>query len=89
MAEVVQLAKPGPETRVKSRIAMTESARDILRSAQLVSAEFGGAITLIAAAPGTGKTESLLHFKHSFQGNAWWHTAIKGRTIPLGARPHS
>lgn len=86
MAEVVQFAKPGPEARVTGSIAMTESAQDILRSAQLVSSEFGGAITLIAAVPGTGKTKSLLHFKHAFQGNAWWHTAVKGEDdTPWGA----
>ncbi len=86
MAEVVQLAKPWPEAGVTGGIAMTESAQDILRSAQLVSSEFGGAITLIAAAPGIGKTKSLMHFKHNFRPNAWCHTAVKGEDdTPWGA----
>lgn len=86
MAEVFQLAKPGPEARVTGSIAMTESAQDILRSAQLVSSEMGGAITLVAAAPGTGKSKALMHFKHSVRKDALWHTAVKGEDdSPWGA----
>lgn len=61
MAEVVQLAKPGATAPVTQGFVMTESAQDILRSLQLVRAA-GDAITLIAAAPGTGKTEALRQF---------------------------
>lgn len=86
MAEVVQFAKSEPEARMKGSIAMTESAQDILRSAQLVSSVSGGAITLIAAAPGTGKSKALMHFMHSFRSDAVWHTAIKGEDdSPWGA----
>ncbi len=63
---------------MRGSIAMTESAQDILRSAQLVSATPSGGITLIAAAPGTGKTQTLMHFMHGFEGEALWHTAVKG-----------
>lgn len=86
MAEVVPLAKPVPVASVTGSIAITESAQDILRSAQLVSSEFGGAIGLIAAAPGTGKTKALLHFKHTMRRNALWHSAVKGEDdTPWGA----
>jgi predicted ATP-dependent serine protease len=77
MAEVVQLAEPGPGARVRGSIAITESAQDTLRSAQLVSSEFGGAITLIAAAPGTGKSKALMRFTHGIRKDALWHTAVK------------
>lgn len=89
MAEAVQLAKPGPVAQVTGSIAMTESAQDILRSAQLVSSEFGGVITLVAAAPGTGKSKALLHFKHSFRVDALWHTAVKGEDDRPWGQPSS
>jgi hypothetical protein len=78
MAEVVQLAKPEAKAKVTGGIAMTESAQDILRSAQMVCSVSGGAVTLIAAAPGTGKTEALMHFSRTFRKDALWHTAVKG-----------
>lgn len=76
MAEVVQLAKPGAQAQVTQGFVMTESAQDILRSLQLVSAAGDGAITLIAAAPGAGKIEALWHFKNNMRRDAIFHTAV-------------
>lgn len=85
MAEVVQLAKPGAQASVTLGFVMTESARDMLRSLQMVSAA-GDAITLIAAAPGTGKTEALWHFKNTMRPDAIFHTAVaKEDDTPWGA----
>lgn len=86
MAEVVQLAKPGAQAQVTQGFVMTESAQDILRSLQLVSAAGDGAITLIAAAPGAGKTEALWHFKNNMRRDAIFHTAVaKEDDTPWGA----
>lgn len=61
MTEHLKLIKTGPEPQGE-RIVMTETAKDILRTLRLVQDDFGGAITMIAGAPGVGKTETLLHF---------------------------
>lgn len=95
MSEVVQFAKPAPEGELKGGFVMTESAQDMLRSLQLVRAA-GNAFTLIAAAPGTGKTEVLKHFTASqnaekVSGDGTWrpdevflHTAVAGEGTPWG-----
>lgn len=79
MAELLNFAKPRHDTPPVQAggFVMTESARDMLRSLQLVSAD-GDALTLIAAAPGTGKTETLHHFKNTLRGDAVWITAVSG-----------
>ena len=77
MAEVIPLAKTGAgKTASVGGLVMTESARDILRSLELVNSQFGGAITLISAAPGTGKTAALMHFKRTVRPDALFHTAV-------------
>lgn len=95
MAEVLEFAKPGAQAPSTDGFVMTESAQDMLRSLQLVRAA-GNAITLIAAAPGTGKTEVLKHFaasqnaqKIDLDGNLKWdevflHTAVAGEGTPWG-----
>lgn len=83
MAEVVQLAKPGGSPHQVGGFVMTEAAQDMLRSLQLVSEAFGGAITLVAAALGMGKTETLSHFKRT-RPRAIFHTAIAGEGTPWG-----
>lgn len=61
MTEHLKLIKPGPEPQ-GGRFVMTETAQDIFRSLRLVQDHPGGAATMIAAAPGMGKTEALLQF---------------------------
>lgn len=76
MAEVVKFAKSVETAPEPGSFVMTESAQDILRSLHLVSKVPSGAITLIAAAPGTGKTETLWHFKNSVRTDAVMHVAV-------------
>lgn len=83
MAEVVQLAKPGGSPQHVGGFVMTDAAQDMLRSLQLISEELGGAITMIAAAPGMGKTETLRHFKWG-RPQTIFHTAIAGEGTPWG-----
>ena len=56
---------------------MTESAKDMLRSLNKVAEDTFGAITLIAASPGTGKSMTLMHFKNS-EPKALLMTAVAG-----------
>lgn len=74
-------APPPPATVVGGRAGPLP-----LRSARLVGAEAGGAITLVAAAPGAGKTRALMHFAHEMRKDARWRTAVKGEDdTPWGA----
>lgn len=61
MAEHLKLIKPEAPP-VPSGFVMTEAARDMLRSLNALTAIPGGALTMIAGAPGTGKTETLWHY---------------------------
>lgn len=61
MAEHLKLINPEAPPQV-GRFVLTETARDILLTLRLVQGTSGGAMTMIAAAPGTGKTETLYHF---------------------------
>lgn len=95
MAEVIEFAKPEAQAPATGGFVMTESAQEMLRSLQLVRAA-GNAITLIAAAPGTGKTEVLKHFtieqnREAKKGKSGWvdnvvhlHTAVAGEGSPWG-----
>ncbi|MFT4013032.1 MAG: AAA family ATPase [Paracoccus sp. (in: a-proteobacteria)] len=97
MAEIVESAKPEVQAQAQATggFVMTESARDMLRSLQLVRVA-GNAMTLIAAAPGTGKTEVLKHFAvvqngHKFgsytpyvRDEVFLHTAVAGEGTPWG-----
>lgn len=95
MAEIVEFAKPGLQAPSTDSFVMTESAQDMLRSLQLVRAA-GNAITLIAAAPGTGKTQALKHFAISQNAEkidpdgryvadkVFLHTAVAGEGTPWG-----
>lgn len=86
MAEVIQLAKAGSAGPATGGFVMTESAEDIIRSLCMVGGHDGGAITLISAAPGTGKTHSLMHFKMTQRPDAVFHTAVADEDdTPWGA----
>lgn len=95
MAEVIEFAKPEAQAPATGGFVMTASAREMERSLQLVRAA-GNAITLIAAAPGTGKTEVLKHFAseqndEAKKGKSGWvdnvahlHTAVADKGSPWG-----
>lgn len=84
MAEVLQFDKKPEAPPVRGGIVMTPTARNILRSIDLVASECGGAITLVAAAPGIGKTEALWSCKHE-RPDAIMFTAVDGEGGPWGA----
>lgn len=77
MAEVIQLAKTEVAKPARGGFVLTESARDMLRSLQMAREE-AGAMTLIAAAPGTGKTKALWHFKNEMMPKALLIKATAG-----------
>lgn len=81
MTEHLKLINTGaqPET---GRFVMTETATDILRTLGLLRGQHGGAITMIAAAPGMGKTETLLHYLQSAK-RAFLVTCVAGEASPL------
>ncbi len=61
---------------------MTTTATDILRTLGLVRNHAGGAVTMIDAAPGMGKTEPLLHYKQGAK-NTFIMTCVAGEASPL------
>lgn len=65
MAEVVQLAKPGPDCPEPGGFVLTDTARDILRSLRLVHEGEDARFTMIAGVPGIGKTRTLAQFAAS------------------------
>lgn len=84
MTQVVQFAKPGADMSPSGGFVMTETAQDMLRSLQLVKSLGGDAITMIAAVPGTGKTQALWHFRRDVMPRAIFHTAVAGEGTPWG-----
>lgn len=61
MAEHLKLINPATPPEA-GRFVMTSTSTDILRTLGLVHNHPGGAITMIATAPGMGKTETLLSY---------------------------
>lgn len=80
MAEHLRLINPDP-TPAKGRFVMTATATDILRSLRLVHGNIDGYGTMIAASPGVGKTETLLHYVNTVR-RAVLHTAVAGEVTP-------
>ena len=80
----MQFDKKPEAPPVRGGFVMTPTARNILRSLDLVASECGGAITLVAAAPGIGKTEALWSCKHA-RPDAIMFTAVDGEGGPWGA----
>ncbi|MDT8857164.1 AAA family ATPase [Paracoccaceae bacterium Fryx2] len=81
MAEHLKLINPysPPET---GRFVMTETATDILRTLGHVRNLGGEAIGMIAAAPGMGKTETLLHYLHGAK-RTFLFTCVAGEASPF------
>lgn len=77
MTNVIPLANPGGVTRQIGDWAETETFKDIIRSLELVRTMEPPAITMIAGAPGVGKTKTLFHFKSTAR-NVLMHVAVQG-----------
>lgn len=82
MAEVYQFDKKPEAPPVRGGFVMTPTAQNILRSLDLAGATWRG-ITLIAAAPGVGKTDTLHHFRKG-RPDAVMFTAVDGEGGPWG-----
>lgn len=80
MAEHLRLINPDP-TPSTGRFVMTATTADILRSLRLVQGQAGGAMTMIAASPGTGKTETLAHYLQTARRTVM-HTVVAGEAAP-------
>lgn len=86
MSEVVQFAKPEAPPMIAGGFVMTDSAKEMLRSLHLVGSRSDGEVALISAAPGTGKTKTIFHFKHNVKPETLLHLAIaKEDDTPWGA----
>lgn len=62
MADLLKFATAAARPRDPDGFVMTETAEDILRSLELVRAVDGTAMTMIAGAPGVGKTRAVHRF---------------------------
>lgn len=81
MAEHLRLAKTDSPPQAGGFV-MTETARDILRSVTLVRQMGGAALTMIAGAPGVGKSEALKHYKTDCDPNCIYIQAVRGEGTP-------
>jgi DNA transposition AAA+ family ATPase len=61
MAEFLRIANAESRPRRSDEFVYTETARDILRSVELVRTLPGTAMTMITGEPGVGKTQALQH----------------------------
>lgn len=83
-AEHLRLAKAGEALPQRGRdgFAMTETARNILRSLDLVRDIGGAAMTMIAGAPGVGKTKAVKHFAEQLGDRCIYFPAVCGEGTP-------
>ncbi len=99
MAEIVRLAKPEAPPRPRpGGFLMTTTAEEIRGSLNLIRSSSGGGMTVIAGAPGIGKTEALLHLAQELKDGALYLRVAKGEGRPWslaysimrgwGAAPH-
>lgn len=65
---------------------MTETARDILRSLDLVRQIGGAAMTMIAGIPGTGKSEAVKHYAAANEEDCIYIQAVRAREPPGTSR---
>ncbi len=85
MAEIVRLAKPEAPPRPRpGDFLMTTTATEMLTSLNLIRSSAGGGMTLIAGAPGIGKTETLLHLASELKDGAIYLRVAKGEGRPWG-----
>ena len=81
MAEHLRLAKTDapPEP---GGFVMTETAQDILRSVTLVRQMGGAALTMIAGAPGVGKSQALEHYRRTHGMDCLYIQAVCAEGTP-------
>lgn len=86
MAEHLRLAKtddpPPREMRAPGGFTETETAQDILRSLSLVRELGGATMTMIAGAPGAGKTQAVRHFADKHGHDCIYLSAVCGEGTP-------
>lgn len=71
-----------PGARQADTFAMTPVAQDILASLQMIQGQRKPAATMIAGAPGVGKTATILHFAAT-NPNVWVVTCVNGAGRPI------
>ena len=82
MAEHLRLANAGFEKREIGDWAETETALDILRTLDLMRGSERPSLTLIAGAPGTGKTSAARRFRAQAGETAFYVQAARGEGTP-------
>ena len=80
MANHLRIANAGVEPRQIGDWADTETAQDIRRSLDLVQASERPSLTMIAGAPGTGKTSAVRRFCEAQGENALFIQAARGES---------
>ena len=78
MAHHLRIANAGTDPRQIGDWAETETARDIRRSLDLVKATDRPSITMIAGAPGTGKTSAVRRFCEAHGAKAIYIQVARG-----------
>ena len=85
MAEIVRFGKAEAPPREKpGGFVMTETAKEIRRSLNLIRSGSEGGLTMIAGAPRIGKTETLLHLRGELREAAVYLRIAKGEGRPWG-----
>ncbi len=84
MADHLRLANAtdAPPRRDPGDFAITETARDIFRSVDLVRQIGGAAMTMVAGTPGTGKTAALRHYAETHRHQCIYVQAVRGEGTP-------
>ena len=82
MPEVVKFEKSSEPAVQPKGFIQTETAKDILRSLDLVRSINGRAVTMISGAPGIGKTETLFHYMEQVGQDAIYISIAKGEGNP-------
>ena len=83
MAQVLTFEKTeGAPSRYPDWFVETPTGQDIMRSLRIPQAMEGGAATMIAGAPGVGKTQALKAFSTDPASNATYVQAIMGEPSP-------
>ena len=83
MADHLRLAKTNDAPRRElGAFVMTETARDIHRSLDLVSQIGGAAMTMVAGVPGTGKSEAIKAYAEMNAKRCIYIQAVRGEGTP-------
>ena len=80
--EILRFEKPEFQTLEPGGYIETATAADILLSIDLIRSIEGSALTMIAGAPGVGKTRTLRHYCDAMGDKAVYHTVARGEGNP-------